>query len=115
MRSDSSCCTTQSDSGFVNRRLRPVCGSRRLSVLFQTQRPYFSLSSRRLTVAGDQPFAERGIGEKSCVSVRSEKYCFRQHADRVREPSPAPGLTTAFDQELTTLFEKSSFVETPLD
>ena len=39
MRSDSSSCTTHSDSGFVNRRLRPVRGSRRLSVLFQTQRP----------------------------------------------------------------------------
>ncbi len=60
MRSDSSSCTTQSDSGFVNRRLRPVRGSRRLSVLFQTQRPtYFSLSSSRLNVAGDHPFAKR--------------------------------------------------------
>jgi hypothetical protein len=42
------------------RRRRPVFGSRRLSVRFQTQRPaYFSLSRMRLMVAGDQPLADR--------------------------------------------------------
>jgi len=61
IRRDSSFCVTHSDSGFANRRRRPVLGSRRLSVLVHVQRPtYFSLSSRRLTVAGDQPFPLAG-------------------------------------------------------
>jgi hypothetical protein len=72
MRSASSSCTTHSDSGFVNRRRRPVRGSRRLSVLFHTQRAmYFSLSRIRLTVAGDQPFAARiRPGTFSSLSIR---------------------------------------------
>ena len=73
MRSASSSCTTHSDSGFVNRRRRPVRGSRRLSVLFHTQRPtYFSLSRILLTVAGDQPFAARiRPGTFSSLSIRT--------------------------------------------
>jgi hypothetical protein len=82
MRSDSSSCTTQSDSGFVNRRLRPVRGSRRLSVLFQTQRPtYFSLSSRRLT----EPFAVP-LEADHCLRLEQEGSVLTH--DRLREDRP---------------------------
>ncbi len=73
MRSDSSSCVIQSDSGFGNCRRRPVRGSRRASCLFHTQRPmYFSLSKSRLMVAGDQPLLVRILpGTASMFSIRT--------------------------------------------
>ena len=60
MRSASSWVTTHSLSGFGKLRRRPVFGSRRVSVRFQTQWPmYFSFASMRVIVDGDQPFVIR--------------------------------------------------------
>ncbi|MDH3208637.1 MAG: hypothetical protein OEO79_18710 [Gemmatimonadota bacterium] len=81
-----------SDFGFGNLRRLPVRGSRRVAVLFQTQRPtYFSLSSIRLTVAGDQPFAERKRpGTPSSLSVRTIRAAASPSAYAVNTRSTTP-------------------------